>query len=421
MNAAKRLGRIIAVVVLLIVAAGGVLRLTGTVRYMVTDGVSMTPLYHSGDLVVVRPAARYQVGQIVAYRSQLLHSTVLHRLVAVSGGQYTFKGDHNTWLDPEHPTSGQLVGRAWLHIPHGGVLLALHGAPLLVVAAIAFAALTLLKPQRPARRPRPGRDVHRRLTFGLLAAEIGLGAGLAAALATAHTTTVTTLPAVSEASAFSYSAQTKPGPVYPDGTLQTGDPIFVHVVPAVTVTYDYQASGYLGSDIRGTTALSMALSSASGWHDEVALGPPTAVTAGHARVEAPIDLASLEATLAQVRSLTGVDTGMVALVIHAVTDVTGASGRSDHVDTPLNLQMTPTEVSLTGQAGGSGGSQPIVSRRAFPQAASSPPPAPATAGVGRRARDPLIVAMVIVTILLGLHFYPTSPYPRGEAERQAAH
>ena len=406
LNTAKRLGRITAVAILLAIAAAGLLRLTGAVRYLVTNGVSMTPLYHSGDLVMVRSASHYQVGQIAAYRSQLLHTTVLHRIVAISGSQYTFKGDHNTWLDPEHPTAGQLVGRAWLHVPHGGILLALHGALLLTVGAAAFAALMLLKPERTPRTRQRLSVAHRHLTFGLLGAELILAVALAVTLATGRSTTTPAVPSVSETSTFNYGGQTKPNPVYPDGTLHTGDPVFVHVASAVTVIYDYQASGYLASQIRGTTSLRLNMSSASGWHRDTTLGPPATVTAGHGQVSARVDLASLEATLAAVRSLTDVDTGTVALTIHAVTDVVGAAGGSDHLDIPMNLQMTPNEVSLASQSSGAAPG-PIITRNVFPHAPSHATPAPAAARFTRVARTPLIVAMVIVTLLLGLHFYPT--------------
>ena len=53
----------------------------GSTRYVVTNGDSMEPLFHSGDLALVRPAGQYKVGDIVAYWSTLLHTVVLHRIV----------------------------------------------------------------------------------------------------------------------------------------------------------------------------------------------------------------------------------------------------------------------------------------------------------------------------------------------------
>src|SRR5579884_3848440 len=89
----------------------------GSTRYVVTSGVSMEPRFHTGDLAIVRPAETYRVGEIAAYRSTLLNTIVLHRIVAVHGNRYVFKGDNNNFLDPITPTRSELLGTLWLHIP----------------------------------------------------------------------------------------------------------------------------------------------------------------------------------------------------------------------------------------------------------------------------------------------------------------
>jgi signal peptidase I len=65
----------------------------GSTGYVITHGISMEPLIHTGDLVLVRPADHYRVGQVVAYHSTVLHTVALHRIIAISDGHYTFKGD----------------------------------------------------------------------------------------------------------------------------------------------------------------------------------------------------------------------------------------------------------------------------------------------------------------------------------------
>src|SRR6476660_3068751 len=74
--------------------------LGGDTCYVVTNGVSMHPRIHTGDLALVRPASAYHVGDIAAYHSRTLHVTVLHRIVAVTPHWYVFKGDNNSWRDP---------------------------------------------------------------------------------------------------------------------------------------------------------------------------------------------------------------------------------------------------------------------------------------------------------------------------------
>src|SRR5579862_5129445 len=73
----------------------------GSTTYVVTDGISMEPRFHTGDLVLVRSQSSYLVGEIVAYNSKMLHTIVLHRIVGRSGSRYLFKGDNNNFVDFE--------------------------------------------------------------------------------------------------------------------------------------------------------------------------------------------------------------------------------------------------------------------------------------------------------------------------------
>src|SRR3954447_20753852 len=70
-------------------------QLGGKTSYAVTFGISMEPHFHSGDLIVLHSHSSYRVGDVVAYHSHDLHKNVLHRIVAIRDGRYTFKGDNN--------------------------------------------------------------------------------------------------------------------------------------------------------------------------------------------------------------------------------------------------------------------------------------------------------------------------------------
>ena len=90
--------------------------LGGRTTYVSTYGTSMSPRFHAGDLAVVQPAHEYHVGEVVAYHSSTLRgAVVLHRIVAIHDGRFTFKGDNNNFLDPSHPTADRIVGR--LRVP----------------------------------------------------------------------------------------------------------------------------------------------------------------------------------------------------------------------------------------------------------------------------------------------------------------
>jgi signal peptidase I len=78
-------------------------KLGGSTSFTTVDGTSMLPTLKRSDLVALRPAATYRVGDVVGYRSVLLGRIVLHRIVAIHDGRYVLKGDNNSFLDPDRP------------------------------------------------------------------------------------------------------------------------------------------------------------------------------------------------------------------------------------------------------------------------------------------------------------------------------
>jgi signal peptidase I len=118
-------------------------QLGGGTSFVIVDGTSMLPRLRGEDLVVLRGSGSYRVGEVVGYRSALLHRVVLHRIVAISHGRYTFKGDNNGFVDPERPTREGLVGRMWLHVPAGGRAVGVLRVPWIVGALAALLVLAL--------------------------------------------------------------------------------------------------------------------------------------------------------------------------------------------------------------------------------------------------------------------------------------
>ena len=100
----------------------------------------MEPGFRTGDLAIVRPARDYRVGDVVAYNSGLMHTVVMHRIIAIENGYYTFKGDNNSWLDPEQPTRNDLIGALTARIPEGGAWLSRAASP----PVLGLAALVIL-------------------------------------------------------------------------------------------------------------------------------------------------------------------------------------------------------------------------------------------------------------------------------------
>src|SRR3954465_9013839 len=188
----RRFGRV-AVTALLAIFSGvlGWATLSHDVSYVVTNGVSMHPLYTAGDLVITRKQASYGVGQAVAYHDTTNHLVVLHRIV---GGDpvhgFEFKGDNNESVDIFHPVASQLIGRAALHVPAGGIWLR-RATSLPAVGTLLFLLLVggggALESRRRSRRvglPRqPGRRRSSPASSATIwAPEVQTAASVAAAL-----------------------------------------------------------------------------------------------------------------------------------------------------------------------------------------------------------------------------------------------
>lgn len=150
----RRRHRIGNLVFVLVVFAGALLwttefrpqRLGGTADYVMVQGVSMLPTYRSGDLVVVKPAPGYGVGDIVAYRVPSgdigAGLTVIHRIVGGSATRgFVTKGDNNAAVDDWRPTASDIEGVPWIVLPRGGRILAFLHAPVPLGALAASVAV----------------------------------------------------------------------------------------------------------------------------------------------------------------------------------------------------------------------------------------------------------------------------------------
>ncbi len=115
----------------------------GQVSYVIVNGISMEPNYHFGDLVILRQASDYQVGDVAAYHDPTLGVFVIHRVIGTKLDHFIFKGDNNSWTDSYQPTRQELIGKLWLHVPQVGSLMQQIRNPL-GMAIIAGAAGVLL-------------------------------------------------------------------------------------------------------------------------------------------------------------------------------------------------------------------------------------------------------------------------------------
>jgi signal peptidase I len=132
--------------------------LGGPASYVGVSGVSMTPRMHNGDMAIVEKQPSYRVGDIIAYRIPAgepgAGSNVIHRIVGGNGiTGFVTKGDHNPYADQFwHPTTANVIGRVWLHLPGLAGFLAHLRSPLQLAVAVGMVTFAVLS--WPSRRER---------------------------------------------------------------------------------------------------------------------------------------------------------------------------------------------------------------------------------------------------------------------------
>jgi signal peptidase I len=336
--------------------------LGGQASFVTTHGNSMAPRFHTGDLAVIMRADHYAVGDVVAYHSHSLKQIVLHRIIAVNQDRYTFKGDHNSWVDQEQPTRSDLLGTLVVRVPQGGIWFKRATGPP-ALAAIAFlmaigggTAIHVRRSRRrgtvirhsPSRNGRRGQIIASittwspalRIAVGAVAVVGILGVALGALAFTRPVDQVTTgKQSAARSMTFSYSAQVAPTPAYDGTTVESPDPIFRRLADTVEVHFSYQGAP-------GSVSVAAELSTASGWHSTLPLAAATTFTRDRYKGVVRLDLASLDRRAAAAASATGMPASQVTVAV--VTKVTTPEGGTFAPN--LRLILTPLQLTLAGGA-----------------------------------------------------------------------
>lgn len=348
----------------------------GSTSWVVTDGISMEPHFHAGDLVIVRSRSHYRVGEIVAYRNRQLHTIVLHRIVGRDGSRYIFKGDDNNFLDFEHPAQSQLIGATWLHLAGVGSRLESLHSPLLIgglfaLATLLFAGAAFTGRRRRRRRqrraeantrsgpaaplPQTQRLQLRILAGGLLAL---LPFACLAVLAFTRPSEALLRSEVpyEQRGSLSYTAQARPGPVYPGNLARTGDPLFTHVVNLVELTFDYRFESAEAARLRAKITLAATLASVLGWRRTVPLPTTSSFQGSEGRARATLDLASLLALIDRVEASTGLRSTYTLTLTPSVLARGTLGGLAVHANFAPAMAFALNQLELQPLAPGAGGS-----------------------------------------------------------------
>ncbi len=392
----------------------------GETTYVVTHGTSMEPRFHTGDLALVRSQSSYHVGEIVAYDSRMLHTVVLHRIIARDGARYVFKGDNNNFIDPEHPRVSQLVGALWLHIPGAGATLLSLRSPLLVGALIAVGLLILTgslyaRRRRLRRRERRGGGgahlpaAHLPRPSATPAAGI-VGAGLLlllpftvlalVAFTKAPTARRSYAIPYKQSGALSYTAEASPGPAYPEGRVATGEPIFAHLVKAIDFSFAYRLQATGRQRLRGTVALDADVASSVGWRTTVKLASPTPFRGSRAAVSGTLDLTSLFALLRSVEKATALSGSYTLTIVPKVRAAGTVDALPIHTKfTPkAAFSLTPSEIESSSTSSGAPSTSTSVSTEERPAANPLASSTSGTATGTRAAPETLTLGVTTLSV-----------------------
>lgn len=336
----------------------------GTTSYIIVIGNSMEPGFHIGDLVVVREASDYQVGDAVAYRNAELGSFVFHRIVSAASGRYTLKGDNNSWLDNYQPTQADVIGRLWLHIPKGGIIVQKMRAPIimaLLAGALGWLVATSLFTGKSKGRQRMNNksiggwfaSVKQKMRNWIVNANgsdsgsgwiqtgrfeasfltLGLVALISIILAIITFSRPVSRPAQSEfgyqhLGVFSYSGAAPQG-IYDANTIQSGDPIFPRLTCSVDIAFHYTLIASEVEDIAGTYQMTAILTEeVSGWRRIIPLQDETKFSGDNFGSTAKLDLCKLEALTQSLEGDTEFHPATYSLTI--VPDIKVAGTLSTH-------------------------------------------------------------------------------------------
>ena len=384
----------------------------GQATYVIVAGQSMEPNLRYGDLVVVHKVADYRVGDVIAYDNADIDRYVIHRIIDKKRGRLILQGDNNTWVDQYEPTSQEVIGKLWLHLPRFGIYMQKIREPIFMaifagiigsmVAATLFVSkqrekqhmtdnskrteltirkwLAKLSQNSPLKKLRERLKSIRSEKIEILPAgqspdqhnlsgqrrneteTLFFALAVVAFLSFMLGILSFTRPAIKIVSDdvnyqhlgfFSYSA-VAPAGVYDTTTIRSGEPIFPTLTCSINVAFNYTLAAAQLENIRGIYQMTAFLiHPQSGWQRTVPLQGQTPFTGNVFDTQAELNLCEIVKLIEGVEELTSARPGSYLLSIDPRVSITGSvAGRAlDSTFEPnLVFQYDRTQFYLVGQS-----------------------------------------------------------------------
>lgn len=359
----------------------------GLASYIIVIGRSMEPKFHIGDLVIVHEEPVYQVGDAIVYRNLELENFVFHRIISHERGQYTLKGDNNSWVDTYQPSYKEVIGKLWLHIPRGGRAIQKIRSPF-VMALIAGAlgavfATSLFRNKAKGHQAMnnksfrewftstkqnvqswlpitnhsgPGQSsnhIQAEILEGsfFMLGSVALSSLILGIIAFSRPSTRIVKDYINyeHLGVFSYSASSPAG-VYDADTIKSGDPIFTKLTCTVDVNLQYTLVAGQVEEMIGAYQLTAIISEqVSGWQRVMPLQEETTFQGTAFGSAARLDLCKIEALIQSMQEKTASHAGSYILVVTPNIRLNGqVSGRAleSTFNPPLTFRYDHTQFYL---------------------------------------------------------------------------
>ena len=331
-------------------------KLGGRASYVMVNGISMEPNYHTGDLVIVHKAPTYQVGDVVTYRDAILGEYIIHRIITIEQDKYVFKGDNNSWIDVYRPTQEEIVGKQWIYIPKFGNIFEWMREPLHLALIIVLLGGVLMKGMINSEKR--GKQTHPLGGFGgMLEGGLYLFGictliflGLAVFAFIRPSTRPADMIKYQQESHFSYSATGTPV-LYDSNVVQSGEPVFPKLACLLNVNFTYSASGNQLQGVSGAHQLvARVMDEQSGWQRTIPITQPTAFSGNTFTSTSTVDLCQVNALVNTLKQETGLRANTYTLeIIPQVKMTANAAGTqiTDSFDPKLVFRFDEVHFFLT--------------------------------------------------------------------------
>ncbi|MBI5294386.1 MAG: signal peptidase I [Chloroflexi bacterium] len=311
----------------------------GRASYIMVNGISMEPNYHTGDLVIVRTSETYQVGDVVAYRDAEMGQYVIHRIIGIQQRYFVIKGDNNSWIDAYRPTRDEIVGKQWIHAPKAGRLMIWLRAPVNMSLTIVLLGGILMSSMftKPSQNQKGKKRSALRSSSTLEGAFYVLGffaigfLGLAIFAFTRPTTRAADNITYQQDGNYFYSAAGTLG-VYDTDMVRTGEPVFPKLTCFLNVGFIYNVLGNQLQNISGSNQMIARIMDAqSGWQRTIPMSASSTFSGNSFFSMTTLDLCQMESMVTLVETETGLRAGTYTIEI--VTNVLISANASGQVVT----------------------------------------------------------------------------------------